>query len=158
MADEAAVPRREAGAAGHAVVRPQVIEVVFQRYPGTAAAAAISGLNYEVVIGTNPPRPGTTGADGKVTVQLLPGASARLRVMGTEYVLTVAAGLEPVAETRGWQRRLNMLGYNVGNPDGVVGRKSERAVLNFQADNAPLKVDGLCGSQTRQRLHTVAGA
>lgn len=157
MADEAAVPRREAGAAGHAVVRPQVIEILFQRYPGTAAAAGISGLNYEVIIGANPPRPGTTGADGKVTVQLLPGASARLRVMGTEYVLTVAAGLEPVDQTRGWQRRLNMLGYNAGNPDGVVGRKSERGVLNFQADNSPLKADGLCGPQTRQRLRAVAG-
>jgi len=151
------VPRRAAGGGGHAAIRTVNIEVIFQLYPGTEAASAISGLNYQVTVGGGAARNGTTGADGKVTIRLRAGQVARLNVMGTEYRLRLRRTLEPVNDTEGIQRRLNMLGYQTGIVDGDMGPKTEHAVLNFQADNNPLKADGLPGPNTRARLRTVVG-
>jgi hypothetical protein len=119
----------------------------------------IDGLKYELKVGKNSQR-STTGADGKVgtvTVSMIPGTTANLMVMGTEYQLSACGALEAVNTVLGIQRRLHMLGYYVGNVDGAVGEKTEYAVLNFQADNAPLRVDGLAGPQTRQQIKTVVG-
>jgi len=153
----ATAPRRRRGAAGHAALRPVNIEIIFQRYPGTEAASAVQGLNYSVQVGTGAVRNNSTGADGKVTVQLRSGQTARLTVMGTEYRLRLRRTLEPVNQMRGIQRRLNMLGYHAGDEDGNLGPITEHAVLNFQADNNPLKADGLAGPQTRQRLRNRVG-
>jgi len=151
-----AVPRRARGAAGHAAIRRRRIEIIFQRYPGTAAASAIQGLNYEVTIGRHTRRD-TTGADGKVTIRVPAGGTARLNIMGTQYRLTARSGLESSNSTRGIQRRLNMLGYNAGGVDGTMGSKTEHAVLNYQADNSPLKIDGLSGPRTCQNLRNKVG-
>jgi len=151
------VPRRARGAGGHAALRPVNVEIIFQRYPGTEAASAINGLDYEVRVGEGAARANTTGADGKVIVQLRAGQRARLNVMGTEYQLGLRRALEPVNQIRGVQRRLNMLGYNAGVVDGTIGPKTEYAVLNFQADNAPLKADGLPGRNTQRRLEQKVG-
>jgi len=158
MADEAhAVPRRARGARGFALLRRRTIEIIFQRYPGTDAAGAISGLDYEVTVGRGPSRHGRTGNDGKITIRIPLSASARLNVMGTEYILRARSRLEHFNHLRGVQRRLNMLGYNAGTVDGDMGPKTEYAVLNFQADNAPLKVDGLPGSRTQRDLRDKVG-
>jgi Putative peptidoglycan binding domain len=153
-----AAARRLFEAGGHAAIRPVTLEVIFQKCPGTAAALGISGLNYQLTVGSNPPQNGTTGADGKVTVRLVPGTTATLNVMGTDYRLSVCGSLEAPNSTHGIQRRLQILGYYTGRVDGVVGKKTEYAVLNFQADNNPLRVDGLAGPQTQNRLKTVVGA
>jgi peptidoglycan hydrolase-like protein with peptidoglycan-binding domain len=50
-----------------------------------------------------------------------------------------------------------MLGYNAGQADGINGPKTEHAVLNFQADNNPLKADGLCGPRTQRGLRDAVG-
>jgi hypothetical protein len=153
-----AAARRLFDAGGHAAIRTVTLQVIFQKCPGTAAALAVSGLDYQLTVGSNPPQNGTTGADGKVTVRLVPGTTAALVVMGTTYRLSACESLEARDTMQGIQRRLQMLGYYIGRVDGLVGKKTEYAVLNFQADNAPLKVDGLGGPQTQSRLRTVAGA
>jgi hypothetical protein len=151
-----AVPRRAKGAKGHAVIKRTKIEIIFQRYPGNAAASAIRGLDYEVTIGTRTRRD-KTGADGKVTIRVPAGGKARLKVMGTEYVLSARRKMEPGNILKRAQRRLNMLGYNAGALDGIMGPKTEYAVLNYQADNSPLKVDGLPGPKTRKNLKKKVG-
>lgn len=152
-----AVPRREHGASGHATIRRRPIELIFQRYPGTEAAAAIQGLNYEITIAGSPPSTGTTGADGKVTIRLGAGEVANLNIMGSTYEIRARTSLEPVTQLRGVQRRLNMLGYNAGAVDGIMGPITEHAVLNFQADNNPLLIDGLPGPRTQQALRDRVG-
>ncbi len=152
-----AVPRRESGASGHATIRRRPIELIFQRYPGTDAAAAIQGLNYEITIAGSPPTTGTTGADGKVIIRLGAGETANLNIMGSNYEIRARSFLEPIDQLRGIQRRLNMLGYNAGPVDGIMGPRTERAVLNFQADNDPLIIDGLPGPRTRQALRDRVG-
>jgi len=150
-----AVPRRRD--AGHAAIRVRTLELIFQSYPGTEAAAAVSGLDYEVQVGRGPVRRGTTAVDGKITLRLPAGVRAQVTVMGTVYQITARGALESQATVRGQQRRLNMLGYNAGGADGINGPKTEYAVLNFQADHSPLLVDGLAGPRTQQALHNAVG-
>ncbi len=45
------------------------------------------------------------------------------------------------------QQRLEELGFNPGAPDGIFGRKTRKAVMNFQRVNG-LDQDGVCGGQT----------
>ena len=152
-----AVPRREAGSSGHATIRRRPIDLIFQRYPGTEAAAAIRGLDYEVAVAGSPPTRGTTAADGKITIRLGAGETANVNIMGTVYQVTARSTLEPSNQLRGVQRRLNMLGFNAGPVDGSMAAPSEYAVLNFQADNAPLIVDGLPGSRTQRAIRDLVG-
>ncbi|MGI6192698.1 MAG: peptidoglycan-binding protein [Christensenellales bacterium] len=49
------------------------------------------------------------------------------------------------------QRRLNSLGYDCGEPDGVFGRTTQSAVAAFQFD-AGLAVDGIYGVRTNEKL------
>jgi peptidoglycan hydrolase-like protein with peptidoglycan-binding domain len=49
------------------------------------------------------------------------------------------------------QNKLASLGYNVGPIDGIFGRLTEQAVIQFQKDNG-LKVDGIVGPQTFDML------
>jgi hypothetical protein len=157
MADAGnAVPRQPQGGRGHAAIRLHTIELVFQRYPGTDATSAVQGLDYEVRVGRLA-RPGTTGADGKVTVRVPAGTRATVTAMGTMYELSAAMHLPAHDTIEGAQRRLNMLGYNAGFPDGSIGPKTEIAVLNYQADNAPLRVEGLLGAQTSTGIRDKVG-
>ena len=49
------------------------------------------------------------------------------------------------------QRLLQRRGYNVGTPDGIFGRGTERALKRFQRD-VGLTPDGVAGSSTLRRL------
>lgn len=49
------------------------------------------------------------------------------------------------------QKRLNYLGYNCGDADGVFGKKTDIAVKNFQSDKG-LTVDGIIGKHTAEAL------
>ena len=56
----------------------------------------------------------------------------------------------------GVQYRLNALGFGAGPVDGVNGRRTIRAVKAFQ-DTYKLKVDGVPGPKTQQRLAEICG-
>jgi peptidoglycan hydrolase-like protein with peptidoglycan-binding domain len=49
------------------------------------------------------------------------------------------------------QERLAAKGYRCGFPDGIWGRKTEKAVRHYQRDNG-LVVDGIVGKNTWARL------
>lgn len=84
---------------------------------------------------------------GRITVPLAHGGTGTLTVFDTSWQITrVAAGvaMDPVGTVKGIQQRLNALGYHLRNAgtkapgvDGVAGRRTENAVLAFQADYRP---------------------
>jgi hypothetical protein len=65
--------------------------------------------------------------------------------------------LDPPDTVSGIQARLKNLGYNPGAIDGVGGPKTESAIRDFQSDNPPLDVDGVCGPQTTKALVAAYG-
>lgn len=50
-------------------------------------------------------------------------------------------------EVKDLQERLNALGYDCGNVDGVFGTRTKNAVVRFQTDNG-LDPDGIVGGKT----------
>ncbi len=54
-------------------------------------------------------------------------------------------------DVRELQRRLNQKGCNAGNVDGIFGKRTNKAVRNFQRKNG-LAVDGIVGKNTRNKL------
>lgn len=84
---------------------------------------------------------------GRIYLPLPPGATGVLTVFGTSWQITRAAAgvaMSAIASLQGLQERLNLLGYQLRAPgqqsngvDGVAGRRTEGAVLAFQADYRP---------------------
>ena len=158
-----AVPRRGEGEAGNAAVRLREIRVYLQKFPGTSTSSGIDRLEYSVTVGDAPPAQGRTGRDGKITIRLAPGSTATLRALASVYEISLTDELHPIEEIRGVQQRLEMLGYVVGalkeddtradtyvNPDV----ETERAILDFQADNG-LFADAQFGATSSRALRNV---
>lgn len=151
------VTRSAAGTDTPSTLRPDVVELYFQVYPGTRTREGtnigIPNVPYTITIPGLPEQRGNTDSDGKIRISLMPGTTATVRVFDTEYRVTARNTLEPVEQRPGLQRRLQMLGYNLG-PAGVDGRRgrfTEKAVLDFQAD-AGLRIDGIPGRRTRTTI------
>jgi len=160
-----AVPRRGEGESGNAAVRLREVRVYLQMFPGTDSRSGIDRLEYSVTAGDAPPVEGRTGSDGMITIRLAPGATATLRVLGSEYWISLADELFPIEEMRGVQQRLEMLGYCPGPfPEGIVDVRAdtyvnpnadtERAILDFQADNG-LFADAQFGPTSSRALGNV---
>jgi peptidoglycan hydrolase-like protein with peptidoglycan-binding domain len=135
----------------------QSVDLYFQRYPGTDAAAGIQGLDYEYTCLGSLPIRGTTGKDGKVRIRVPKGESANLKVLGTEYKISVGDALEPHDQVKGMQQRLFMLGYEKFEHDGEIGYSTEYAILNFQADHDPLRPDGIPSDAVKVAIRDMVG-
>jgi peptidoglycan hydrolase-like protein with peptidoglycan-binding domain len=135
------------------------LKVYFQRFPGKAGTDAERGIadaEYVLKVGGRTVDKGKTAADGSVTIQIPAGQAAVLEIFGTTYNLSIIRGLEEVTAVRGQQRRLSLLGYEVGEVDGTHAGKTDSAILNFQADTA-LDPDGVAGGGTRSKLTSEFG-
>ncbi len=64
--------------------------------------------------------------------------------------------LDPVQELSGVQARCNLLGFECGVADGIMGRKTRAGVKEFQAAHG-LDVDGVPGPMTKGKLEEVYG-
>lgn len=171
-------PVSRATAAGLNTVNRRRVQIFFQRFAGTNARSGIAGLDFSVTVNGGPAVNGTTPADGKVEILLSAGDTAQLNILGSQYnVSLLVGGLHPVAELRGVQQRLNMLGYNAGglqgdntapvtaapplvppsaaaNPpiENQSTLETELAMSNFQADNDPLFIDAITGTRTQTSI------
>ena len=151
------VPLSASGTGSPAAVVPVVVEVYFQVYPGTRTASGtaigIPNAAYTISTGSGTPVAGTTDANGRVQVSLAPGGSATLRIFDTDFVISARDTIEAVNTLAGQQRRLAMLGYELGpgGVDGLRGSGTEKALVNFQVD-AGLSIDAIAGSGTRNKL------
>jgi len=148
-------------AATSSVLSLRRVDIYLQKYPGKDAASGVADIPYTVTVGGTRVSPANarTASDGKMSIRLPAGATATLRIMDTDIQVTLRDTLEAVTTRHGRQRRLSMLGYQLG-PNGVDGQRgqyTDRAVLNFQADHHPLTVDGDPGSNTRTRLTNEVG-
>jgi hypothetical protein len=136
------------------------IKIFFQVYPGTGGTDAergIAGVDYTMTVAANGiTANGTTAADGSVNLEIPAGATADLTILGTAYPVSVRTTIEPRTTTKGAQRRLSLLGYELGGIDGAVGPKTDSATLNLQADS-DLNCDGVIGNLTRGQLQAKFG-
>jgi Putative peptidoglycan binding domain len=103
---------------------------------------------------------GTTDSAGKIEQEIKANARSGQVTLyvkddeGNEVVgvLPVEFGhLDPVAEATGVQARLNNLGFECGKPDGVIGEKTQAALLAFQKKHG-LPESGECCAATREKL------
>jgi len=154
------VPRSAAGTDTPATLEPIVLDLYFQVYPGKTTREGtnigIPNVPYTIdVPHGGPPQSMNTDQDGHVQISLLPGQTRTLRIFNTEYVISSRATLEPVNQRHGMQRRLQMLGYNLGlngaGVDGIAGQFTERALLDFQADTG-LRLSGRADTRTRNKI------
>ena len=170
-----AIARLVPDSAAHNTLNTKTVTIFFQKFPGSSSSAGIADLDFQVV---NPDgsvaQSGKTPADGKIKVRLSPGSSAKLQILGSVYDISLLGrSLFPKDELRGVQERLNILGYNAGtlradnrkaalrdlqNNMGLNDSEpSERAILNFQADNA-LFTDAMVGPATQSKLNSVTSS
>jgi hypothetical protein len=159
---------RLAEGAGVNTINRRRVRIFFQRAPGTRAADGIEGLDFTLTTpGAAAPTTGRTPANGLVEMTLAAGETATLDILGSRYDISLLeGGLFPVAQLRGVQQRLNMLGYNAGPLDATTPptqadtsqngtEATEHAIINFQADQDPLVLDGIAGARTQPRLRQV---
>ncbi len=151
--------------------------IAFQKAPGVDADSIINGGDAVLVGSDRPVRP---QGDGYYGLRMEEGSTCQLTFLGTTYLVRHIQGdvAEPEHDDdiciaawdtlgpndqnsgvgygmqNGIQRRLQLLGYYTGRVDGTMGRKTEEAILQFQADNE-LRTDGVVGPTTRARLNTV---
>lgn len=59
--------------------------------------------------------------------------------------------VSPFEEMKITQRKLNELGFDCGEPDGVMGPKTKQAIKDFQKSQG-LVPDGIVGSETKEAL------
>ena len=126
-------------------VRTAVIYV--QKYPGKPSVdAGIKDLDFEVLSNGVVTQIGKSTANGRIDVRVLPGANTVLKVMGSEFNVTVTNDAFAAVNTHtGRKERLRYLGYQIGrhgaNGNGVDNDATprfeyERSVLDFQADHS----------------------
>ena len=135
------------------------LKVYFQRHPGKGgsdAERAIDAVDYVLKVGGRVVDKGKTAADGSVTMHVPAGERVALEIFGTTYDVAIRSSLEKETEVLGQQRRLTLLGYDLGGVDGTFGEKSDFATLCFQADQG-LDPDGVVGPGTRAKLKSEFG-
>ncbi|HEY5796714.1 MAG TPA: peptidoglycan-binding domain-containing protein, partial [Bosea sp. (in: a-proteobacteria)] len=75
-----------------------------------------------------------------------------------EMVIKAGGKAAPRAEwLTGVQFRLNALGFGAGPVDGIKGPKTTKAVRSFQKTYPPLKIDGIPGPRTQEKLVEICG-
>ena len=97
-----------------------------------------------------------TDDEGKIETSISSKATrGELTIQDMVFPLLIGY-LDPVDELSGWIARLNNLGYDAGNPDSHDEMQVRSAVEEFQCDYG-LKVDGICGPNTKKKLEEVFG-
>lgn len=165
------VARLVADAAAHNTLNVRTIEVYFQKSAGVdeGDGRGIQELEYRVMIEGREAQSGRTGDDGLVAVQVRPGAQTILELMWqgapvAQYRLSLRDDpFEPDTEVLGVQRRLRVLGYQLGSAgdtgdgvDGAMGQHTDKAIQDFQID-AGQAFDSVVGQQTRNALNDQIG-
>jgi hypothetical protein len=156
------VPRAASGTETSSAIVLIQLEIYFQVYPGTSTRdgtdIGIANQPYQITLSNGSSSSGQTDADGKVLITVPPGVSARLHIFNTNYDVSARGTLEPITQLAGVQRRLQMVGYELGEHgvDGDIGKNTERAVLDLQYD-AALNINARGAAINRQTRDMLSG-
>jgi hypothetical protein len=123
------------------------VKLYFREYPGASRGGtdgAIADQAYVLRAGGTTVS-GNTDREGAIQVDIPAGQAVTLEIFGTTFELTKLAALEANNTLRGAQRRMNIIGYRAGPVDGLVGMKTDKSLLDFQADQG-LTLEGLTSS------------
>ena len=124
------------------------------------AGRALADLPYELRV-DGATLAGRTGADGGVTVKVMPDAREAVLVVDPDgLALTfdlLPRHLDPVTETTGLQGRLRNLGYHPGEVDGAFTVATLHALQRFQLDQG-LPTTGMPDDATREALLRAHGS
>lgn len=102
---------------------------------------------------------GATNGEGRLEHVIPPGARSGKLVLGQgkeEYRLNLGH-LDPVEKLTGLQARLNNLGYQCGEVDGVFGPRTQAALRQFQEENSS-PATGEPDAATRRKLVEAHGS
>ncbi len=142
-------------------INVRTVDVYIQDSPGAPGdKRGVEGLQYEVLSNDQVVQSGLTDKEGKIQVFLFPDARTILKVLGTEYEVSILGTLYPREQLCGVQQRIELLGYHPGSlhADAALAADydnktegTERAILNFQADNK-LFPDALFGPKSQEAL------
>ena len=162
------VSRHTGSGRAHNTLVIRTVEVYFQLSPqrpaGAAAARGIKDLDWRVLSGSSVIDSGRTGTDGKVVVPLHAGQPSRLQLLVAgkpvaSYLISERTLPGEAANTlKGQQRRLYSMGYQLGPGavDGLMGRYLDRALLEFQGDQAQ-DMTGVVNAAIQTQLTNQAG-
>ncbi|MGH9455711.1 MAG: hypothetical protein ACRD2O_17260, partial [Terriglobia bacterium] len=104
MAD-VATRRIAASNDGPTTINRRKVQIFFQTFPGTNTASGIEGLKYVLTVGTSPGVVGSTPGDGHIDIHLSAGDTASLKILETEYQVSLLEGLPfKITELRGVQQ------------------------------------------------------
>ena len=94
-----------------------------------------------------------TGAAVTVETQAPPTETTKEEAFQIEVPASAPIGpTSPPKVIKQLQTALAMLGYNVGEPDGIYGGKTRKAVVSFQKKKK-LEADGLVGAKTARAIN-----
>lgn len=164
------IARQVSGSGSFNTLNVRTVEIFFQKSPGRPGEVrGISALNFKVVKDGAVIQTGTTGNDGKIQMRIQGNVSTLQLIAGTtvaEYTVKIRDdAVEAVSTMAGQQRRLRMLGYQIGqtgpdnngvNTDPSPNRRMDRSILEFQADDQTLQMDSIAGSLTQGALTKAA--
>jgi len=169
----AAIARLFSGSSALNTLNIRTVTLFFQKSPGkpgSGTARGISGLNFQVVKNGTVIQTGTTGADGQIRMRIQGGVSTLQLMTGgavAEYTVSIRDdAAEGVATPEGQQRRLRMLGYQIGltgaDGNGVDGAAVptvtiDRCLQEFQVDAGTATTNSLADAATQTALTTAAG-
>jgi hypothetical protein len=134
-----------------------LLVLYFQRYPGQDPKSGIANVPYKIMDGSKQIDSGKTDSEGRVFIGFKPKVGITVEILGSKFPITNLTKIPSISTTKGLQRRLKITGYYSGRVDGVYGPRTERAMLNFQADHDPLKMDGSPGNSTNSKLKDEVG-
>lgn len=149
------------------------VEIFFQKSPGKDKGdkRGIKGLKYRFISKGLTSAEKETGEDGRVEMHIQ-GDQSTLQLLWegkvvAEYIVTISnADLGPETTLLGQQQRLRILGYQLGHAgndqngvDGNKRRRTERTILDFQADHglAINCINGEADQPTQTRLKSEVG-
>ncbi len=139
--------------------QPTVVRIVIADEKGKP----FSGNKYRLTIGYKTYE-GTTGSDGLIDQkveadeeqgELTVWWKGESQILACNWTLHIGH-LDPVDEPTGIQARLNNLGFDCGDVDGIIGPITESAIRAFQEEHS-LAVDGIAGPKTQAKLKEVHG-
>ena len=151
-------------------VTPPKIFVQFQQRPGHRSDNVILDAGTGKLHLPDGTEKRVEPKNGIYELNVIPGKKYEFEIFGTRFRINsltpgrVEKGKSPSITSwqnrliskgslRGSQQRLQLLGYYTGRVDGKMGQKSERAILEFQADDGSLVIDGVAGPKTYKKLN-----